>query len=140
MANVAGTVAALRFKGDDLDPDRLTALLGKQPSKSRRKGDLMPSKRIRSRVGFWSVTAQDREPGDLDAQVKELLAGMTESPAVWAELAKYRPDILVGLFMNESNEGIELSAKTMSLLASRGIKIGLDIYAPIEGNDVEIGP
>lgn len=56
---------------------------------------------------------------------------MTEDLSVWRDLAaKYSPDIFVGFFMHRGNEGIEISAESLSALSSRGISLSLDIYDP----------
>lgn len=132
MAAISETLASLRFGGDDLDPDELTTLLGVTPSTCASKGDVIRSKTTgRQRIaktGSWIVTAEPREPGDLDAQVEELLEPLTKDLSIWRSLGKYRPDLFVGLFLQDSNEGLEISAHSLHLLAERGILLGLDIY------------
>ena len=72
-------------------------------------------------------------PRDLDSQIAELLAGMTDDLAVWQRLTSvYHADIFCGLFLEQENEGISLSPTTLQLLGERGIELALDIYAPDE--------
>jgi hypothetical protein len=56
------TFATLRFSGDRLDPDRITALLGVQPTKAHRKGErYLAGPRagyVSGRTGVW-VLATD---------------------------------------------------------------------------------
>jgi hypothetical protein len=132
MAAISETHASLRFFGDDLNPREMTALLGGTPSRFATKGDVIRSEssgreRI-AKTGSWIVRVERREPGDLDAQVEELLSPLTQDLTIWRSLGKYRPNLFVGLFLEESNEGIEISARSLSLLAERGILLGLDIY------------
>jgi hypothetical protein len=132
MATISETHASLRFSGDDLNPDELTALLGGMPSTCARKGDAIRfgttgRERI-AKTGSWNVTVERREPGDLDAQIEELLSPLSSDLSIWRSLGKYRPDLFVGLFLRESNEGFEISAHSLSLLAERGILLGFDIY------------
>jgi hypothetical protein len=47
---------------------------------------------------------------------------------IWRSLGKYHPDLCVGLFLQGSNEGIEISPENLFLLGERGIMLGLDIY------------
>ena len=133
MAAVSRTVVTLRFFGDDLRPDEITLRLGRAPSKSETKGDewLRPSGTIRvAKCGSWRLSAADREPGNLDAQVAELLSGLSDDLAVWADLtSRFRADVFCGLFLEEGNEGISLSPQTLALLGARNLELDLDIYS-----------
>ena len=124
--------ASLGLSGDDLDPDELSARLGGKPSTSFRKGDVIrsePTGRERiARTERWILSVGRREPGDFDGQVEELLSPLSKDLPIWQSLGKYRPNLFVGLFLQESNEGIEISPQSLSLLAERGIMLGLDIY------------
>ena len=52
---------------------------------------------------------------------------------VWKALSKeYAVDLFCGLFMSETDEGVEISEKNLKSLGERGIKLGLCIYAPIK--------
>lgn len=133
MATVSRTVATLRFFGDDLQPDEITSLLGRAPSKSETKGDewQRPNGTIRvANRGSWRLSAADREPGNLDAQIAELFSGLSVDLTVWADLTtRFRGDVFCGLFLDEGNEGISLAPKTLALLGARNLEIGLDIYS-----------
>jgi len=132
MAAVSETQAALRFFGDDLDPDELSARLGGKPSTSARKGDVIRSEKTgrerTAKTGSWILSVGRREPGDLDGQVEDILSSLSKDLSIWRSLKKYNPDLFVGLFLCESNEGIEISPEILSLLGERGIMLGLDIY------------
>ena len=135
MAVIAETSICLRYFGDDLVPDALTAALGKAPTKSTTKGETITNKATGSvraaRSGSWLYSVERREPGDLDGQIKELFDALTADLAVWRTLAaKYKPDLFVGLFLKESNEGIEIGAECLDILSSRGVSLSLDIYGP----------
>ena len=132
MAAISETHASLRFFGDDLEPGELTARLGGPPSTCASKGDVIRSEKTGreriARTGSWILKVNRREPGDLDLQVKELLSPLTKDLSIWRSLEKYRPDVFAGLFMQETNEGIEIGTHSLSLLAERGISLALDIY------------
>jgi len=62
----------LRFFGDDLDPDEITARLGRPPSTGKKKGDTWIAKSGRekiARTGSWLLEAADCQPGDFDSQL-----------------------------------------------------------------------
>ncbi len=75
------------------------------------------------------MSAERLEPGDLDAQISEILDRLNDNTDVWKGLAaRFRADIFCGLFMAEGNEGISLSSETLEKLATRGLTIDFDIY------------
>jgi hypothetical protein len=128
------TAATLRFFGEALDPDEVTALLSQPPTKAWRKGDVRPLRsggEWRERRGSWRRSVERRTPGDLDAQVEELLSDLTQDLKVWKALTeRFQADVFCGLFMQEWNEGITVSAETLSALGSRGLTLNFDIYGP----------
>ena len=143
MGVIDHSVATLRFFGDDLVPEEITALLGASPTVSYRKGqELVGSKtglvRI-AKTGSWRFSAARREPEDLEAQIMEILGQLTQDPSAWESLSRFQPDLFCGLFMGSSNDGLPLSAKVLLSLGQRGIALGLDIYdAGDQGS--ELGP
>jgi len=140
MAQLHRSFATLRIFGDALDPDEISNLVGSLPNLSYRKGQLLNSKNhdIVRRTGGWHLNATTCEPGNLDAQVEEILVKTTRDLTVWARLNRdYKIDLFCGLFMEETDEGVELSAKTLLALGERGIKIGLCLYAPTENAEAK---
>lgn len=135
MAGINRAVATLRIVGPDLDPDRITALLGGSPSRTERQGQQLASSegmppRI-ARVGQWRIDAPPTEPGNFDLQVRQILAGLSQDLEVWRSLAKqYKVDVFCGWFMKESNEGEDIKPETLAALGQRSIALALDIYAP----------
>jgi hypothetical protein len=135
MTKISRAIVTLRFHGDDLDPDELTRLIGKQPSKAYRKGDVQPTKKKPDRLahtGSWQLSTSYYEPSDLDAQIGELLDNGFADLLMWRDLArKYRGNIFCGLFMEGWNEGLVLSTSTLLKLGERGLEIDLDVYGPV---------
>jgi hypothetical protein len=127
------TAASLRIIGDDLDPLEITHLLGHEPSSAERKGQKIVGKstgKVRvARTGSWHLEARARSPGDLDAQVDEILSKLSGDLGIWQKLAgRFRMDMFCGLFLSGGTGGEVVSAKSMAALGSRGIELGLDIY------------
>jgi len=128
MSLVGRTKVTLRFVGDDLDPDTLTAMLGCRPTSAKRAGEVLPSGYVVVR-GSWHMQSELCVPGDLDTQIRSILASLTSDLAVWNDLAeRYRANLFCGLFLTEGNQEIVLSSDTMAAIGLRGIKLGLDIY------------
>jgi len=121
MAIISKTVACLRIIGDDLIPADISAKLGCEPTREMIKG--MPfswnanGKPRIAKSGMWRLEATERELGDLDSQVSEILDLLTSDLNVWQSLSgKFRMDIFCGVFMEASMEGIGLTADTMLAL------------------------
>jgi hypothetical protein len=134
MAALRETTMTLRFFGDDLDPDDVTARLGCSPTFGAKKGSLWITKggtEKVARTGFWRLIAKDRTPGDLNAQISELLANCTNDLSKWTDLtARFEASIFCGIFMLESNEGADLSPASLKSLGLRNLRLSLDIYDP----------
>lgn len=133
MAHVGTTSASLRIFGDDLDPEEISLALGAEPTRCARKGEMEAGspRKTPARTGFWQLTAADREPGNLDAQIKELLSMVSGDLGVWQNLAQqFGADIFCGFFMNQINEGGSLERETLEAMAHRRIALEFDIYAP----------
>lgn len=132
MSELDHSQATLRFFGDDLIPERLTALLGAAPTQASAKGQEIISRvtgksRI-AKTGSWRLHADRREPENLDAQIFELLDKLTDDMLVWASLLTYKPNLFCGIFMSSGNDGLLLSAKALLALGQRGIALDMDIY------------
>lgn len=90
---------------------------------------------IPARTGIWRLEAESSEPGDLDKQVADLLALVTDDLAIWKNLTtRYEGDIFTGLFLTSYNEGLSLSPETLYAIGSRGLMLDLDIYAQDEND------
>lgn len=135
MAQLHKSAATLRIMGDDLIPEEVTSLLGSNPTSAYRKGQmeqLRSGRTLIRRSGMWRLEALDCEPENVDGQVSEILGKLTSDLDVWTILAaRFQMDLYCGWFMQETNEGLTISPKTMLALASRGIELGIDIYGPL---------
>lgn len=129
--------ATLRIAGDLLVPDKVSQLLGSEPTGSRQKGDKILGRstgQVRiARTGMWCLEAQSREPEDLCGQIDEILGKLTSDREVWADIRRtFSVDLLCGLFMRSGNDGMSLSSEHLQALGERGIELTLDIYDATE--------
>ena len=132
MAGIGRTVLTLRFFGEDLNPAELTRLLGAEPSKTELKGDVRRSG-FTAKAGSWRLSAEDRQPGDLEEQIRALLTSLTPDLSTWRSLnSRYRGDLFCGLFMQHGNEGLDLEPETLAMIGNRGLRLALDIYDPVD--------
>ena len=133
MASLDRTAASLRIFGDDLVPKEITLVLGHEPSDAEIKGQAIVGKstgKIRvANTGSWRLSATKQSPGNLDAQIEEILSKLSSDLSVWKNLSeRYQVDLFCGLFLNGGNEGLAISPKSLAALGLRGIELGLDIY------------
>ena len=133
MAQVSRSKAALRIMGDTLNPHEISDILGCEGSMMYSKGDIKVIKstgrEVERKFGHWLLRASECEPEDINGQVTEILNKLSDNLDVWKQLAsKYNIDLFCGIFMETSNEGMDLSPKTLLELGNRGIMLGLDIY------------
>jgi hypothetical protein len=127
------SIVAFRIFGDDLVPSEVTALLGCEPTVAYSKGDVRigakTGNRYVEKTGRWSLSAEDKRPEDISAQITEILNRLSKDPAIWDQLcAKFAMDFFCGVFMASSNDGLEFSPTILGELSARGISLGLDIY------------
>jgi hypothetical protein len=117
---------ALRIYGEELDPDRISILLGCAPSSQARKGNPFPRK------GRWIleiVSDACDEDEDLDGGIKMLLAKLPSDTSVWLSLTSmYAVDVFCAVSLKSTNRGFAISAEVSRLLSDRNLEIGFDIY------------
>jgi hypothetical protein len=129
MPVVHQTRATLSVVGRDLEPAEITRALGCEPTKSNRRGERVTANSGPRSKGAWSLKVLDRQPGDLDAQIVEILGKINGDPEVWQHLReKYEVYLFCGLFMRDPNEMLSIDPEQLQALAVRGIKLVLDIY------------
>jgi hypothetical protein len=139
---ISSTTVALRVGGDELEPDEITALLGCAPTRSHRKGDVTvgksTGKKHLKKSGMWSLAANKTNKDDLDKKILALLDQVTDDLHIWRNINnRFSVDIFSGLFMDQSNEGLAISASTLAMLGERGMKLQFDIYGPAFDDELE---
>lgn len=75
------------------------------------------------------MSAEDRCPEDIPAQILEILSKLSTDTGVWEKLrSEYKMDFFCGVFMGTSNDELEFSSEVLRELSSRGIALRLDVY------------
>lgn len=143
MAAIARVRASLRVFGDGLEPDEVSALLGHEPTRCHRKGDKVGSHSgghsgghpgaqatAVEPTGAWILDSRISEKAEVEDHVESLLALLTSDHDEWASLTeRFSASILCGIFLDQYNEGFELSPRLCKALAYRGLVIAFDIYS-----------
>lgn len=140
MSGVKTSTATLRIYGDDLVPQEITEMLGASPTHAKIKGEKSfgpkTGKTYVAKSGMWQLAASDREPENIDGQIREIFGKLSADLSVWQCITKkYRVNLFCGLFMSESNDGLGISPQSLGVLAERGIELWFDIYTPIDDDD-----
>jgi hypothetical protein len=122
---------SLSITADDLDPDKVTRLLGIEPDEARRRG--VPAKNGRpARFGAWSIRLRRDQTAEWDVGVAVgvLLDRVSASPEAW-EQARVNANarVFLGLHLDSFNRGLALSTDLMRRLADFGLQLDIDIYA-----------
>lgn len=131
MAAIARVRASLRVFGDVLEPEEVSALLGHPPTRSHRKGDKCgPAGASVEPTGAWILDSRISEKAEVEDHVESILALLTNDHDEWASLTeRFSASILCGIFLDQYNEGFELSPRLCKALANRGLVIAFDIYS-----------
>ncbi len=139
MVLVSRSIATLRISGDDLDPEEISKALNGTPTFSTPKNGFHaypPGRGRIARTGIWRIRTDYAHPADLDGQVRQILAPLTDDMSVWTDLSKrYAMDIFCGLWLRESNEMMGVLPETLKALGDRHVQLELDIYHEPDGVD-----
>jgi hypothetical protein len=121
--------------GDSLEPEEVSALLGRDPTRCHRKGDPRRSDgsgktRAVEPTGAWILDSWLPEKAEIEEHAEALLAAVSNDSDEWASLtARFSASILCSAFLDQYNEGFELSPRLAQSLADRGLVIAFDVYS-----------
>ena len=130
LAAIARVRVSLRVFGDSLEPEEVSALLGRQPTRSHRKGDKGSRSSSTEPTGAWILDSGLSEKVEIEDHVEALLSPVSKDSDEWASLtSRFSASILCSVFLYQYNEGFELSPRLAQSLADRGLVIAFDIYS-----------
>jgi len=120
----------LRVTGDGLDPDRITRMLGVNPTLAGRKGEEIDRHGVpeRQRTGVWSYALPASPEWELGDAIDTLLERLPHDPALWESLAGWATVAVVcGLCIHELGRAADLEPDTLARLAERRLALRLEI-------------
>jgi hypothetical protein len=130
---------SIGFYGDALSPDELTSQLGRAPTSSCSKGDIVHkngSSRI-ERTGRWLLALPERPGEQLEPQLEELFDSLTQDLYVWKSLSEqFKNRFVVGTWVRSWNRGLEISPQLLRRILERQLGLGIDIYVDYDEHDV----
>jgi hypothetical protein len=131
MAAIARVRASLRVFGDSLEPEEVSALLGRPPSREHIKGDkVRGNSNAVEPTGAWILDSGLSEKDEIEEHIEALLGPLSNDMDEWSRLTDgFSASIHCGIFLDQYNEGFELSPRVAQALAERGLVIAFDIYS-----------
>ena len=132
MSAIARVRVSLRVFGDGLEPDEVSALLGRESTRSHRKGDPIRGDKSSGGepTGVWILDSSLPEKVEIEEHVEGLLSTVSNDNDEWASLTnQFSASILCSVFLDQYNEGFEVSPRLSQALADRGLVIAFDIYS-----------
>jgi hypothetical protein len=134
MPTISHSTVSIRFLSADLDPQNLTQLLNCIPTSAAKTGEKLKKPNGETRIvrkGFWHLAYGESDSLGVEDKIELLLGKLTNNLDVWQKITEsFKADMFFGLFLDEINEGFELSPITMKKLSDRNLSIGFDIYSP----------
>ena len=131
MAAIARSRVSLRVFGDSLEPEEVSSLLGREPTRSHRTGDKSATNSSAIEpTGAWILDSGLSEKSEIEDHVEALLSSVSNDNDEWASLtSRFSASILCSAFLDQYNEGFELSPRLAQSLAERGLVIAFDLYS-----------
>ena len=120
----------LRVTGDDLDPERITRMLGVNPSLAARKGEHVDrgGVPVAQRTGIWSYALPASPEWELGDAIDTLLERLPHDPALWESLAGWATvSVVCGLYIHDVDRVADLAPDTLARLAERRLALSLQI-------------
>lgn len=120
----------LRVTGDELDPERITRMLGVNPTRAARKGEEVDvgGVPVAQRTGTWSYALPASPEWELGDAIDTLLEQLPHDPALWESLAGWATVAVVcGLYIHGVDRVAALAPDTLARLAERRLALCLQI-------------
>jgi hypothetical protein len=138
MDSLQRAAVSVLIEGDDLIPSEITASLGQAPRLGVCKGEVFIGShghQIKAKAGMWHFGGGWDSSPDLDRQIANLLASLTDEIPVWVEITnRFQCYLSVGGYFHDWTGGMTLHTNTLKLLFERNLVIDFDLYAPAASN------
>ena len=127
---------ALRVTADELEPDRITRMLGVAPTFAGRKGEEVDQGGVpvTQRTGTWTHALPASPEWELGDAIDTLLEQLPADPALWESLAGWADVAVVcELYVHDTDRAARLPPDTLARLAERRLALRLEIRGPHPG-------
>ena len=120
----------LRVTSDDLEPERITRMLGVAPTSAARRGEEIDigGVPVVQRTGVWAYALPASPEWELGDAIDTLLDRLPHDPALWESLASWASvAVICGLFIQDADRAADLAPDTLARLAERRLALSLQI-------------
>jgi hypothetical protein len=124
---------ALRLAGDELDPERITRMLGVAPTFAGRKGEEVDQRGVPTAqpTGVWMYALPASPEWELGDAIDTLLEQLPADPALWESIAgRAEVAVVCALFVHDIDRSAALPPDTLARLAERRLALRLEIHWP----------
>ena len=140
MGGSAEVRARFRCVGRTVDPGKISALLGMEPSTSHTRGDPFPRRPHHKRpYGYWGIESPLPREASLDDHLGYLLDILEPVASRIAEIdfGDFTMGFFCGFFTSGSALGtaLELSIETLDRMGRLGIPLNVDVWCDWEGDE-----
>jgi hypothetical protein len=137
MTDISGSTVSIRFFGSELNPERITQLLGCGPSSAAKTGEKIIKKNGREitvQKGVWLLSYGESDEVLVEEKIERLFGKLTDDLESWREVTKDldSADVFCGLFIDNWNEGFTLSPAITRKISERNLEINFDVYSSID--------
>jgi len=121
---------SFELKGSELEPEKITALLGIIPTKTWRVNDLVhPKAGVRRKSNGWSLKSQLDKSAELDEHIKSIFEELQPSWQSLVEICKqYDALISCAVYRYQQIPAIDLDKDIVKKAAELNAGIDVDIY------------
>jgi hypothetical protein len=121
---------SFELKGSELEPEKITALLGIIPTKIWRVNDLVhPKAGVRRKSNGWSLKSNLDQSADLDEHIKSIFEELQPSWQSLVEICKqYDALISCAVYRYQQIPAIDLDKDIVKKAAELNAGIDVDVY------------
>jgi hypothetical protein len=118
------------LRGSELEPEKITALLGIIPTKTWRVNDLVhPKAGVRRKSNGWSLKSQLDKSAELDEHIKSIFEELQPSWQSLVEICKqYDALISCAVYRYQQIPAIDLDKDIVKKAAELNAGIDVDVY------------
>ena len=113
----------------DKDLDRVSSVVGVQPTRSWLKGEPFSEQGGRHTHDRWELGSTSPDAASPEEKLLELVGTLEElAPGVRAAAEQFEAGIGCAVYTSQANPGIHISATLLARIAALGLTLDFDVY------------
>jgi hypothetical protein len=129
---------SLRIRGDAIERDFLTQLLGVGPTSSAERGDQVEfrGETVEHETGAWVHHLEVPPDTEMGSAIESLLAVFPDDTTLWEELTSaYTVDVHCVVLLERERQSTAVDSDVLAALGRRGLTLDLELRAPGASRD-----